>query len=197
MNQRGFTLLEMLLAMAIFSAMSLGAWQMFAGLTLARQGVMNQQKVLATLDQSLLTIDQDFRQIAHYAGGTGPVFGFEDVIESDDEAFGFVRYGWHNPQYRLPRSNLQRVMYRLKENRLERMFHLMLTPLDANQEPVVQTVMENVKSLKFRFFIKDEWFDGMPDAKVFPQGVAILIEVEGFGVIERRFLLSDPWTVNL
>lgn len=63
-QQKSFTLLEMLAAIAIFSIISLSAWQIFQGVMTAHDVVLTKNERLRQLQYTLLLIDQDLQQIA-------------------------------------------------------------------------------------------------------------------------------------
>ena len=195
--RHGFTLLEMLLAIAIFSVISLSGWQIFQGLVLAQELVVRRNQAMAELDHALLVIDQDFRQIADRDTGNGTttdsLFSGSDRVDSDDEAIALVRYGWRNPSQQLPRPTLQRVFYRLQDGRLERMFYYVLDPVSDGDGLQTQTLLNAVESLGFRFFHNGQWQDGLPDGGQSPQAIAIAFGIKGLGMIERRYLLTAPW----
>jgi len=194
----GFTLLEMLLAIAIFSVISLMGWQMFSGIIQARDMVTTRNQGMAELNYALTIIDQDFRQLADRSTrvenevNPNSLFSDDAMFDTDDEAISLVRYGWQNPDQRLPRSTMQRVFYRLKDHRLERQFHYVLDPVNINQEPQTQTLLTDVETLKFRFYSAGQWHDDLPTGE-FPEGITIEFERQGIGTIERRYLLSAPW----
>ena len=193
-----YTLLEMLLAIAIFSVISLMGWQMFSGIIQARDMVTTRNQAMAELNHALTILDQDFRQVADRTTrvesevNAHSLFSDSEMFETDDEAISLVRYGWQNNAQRLPRSSMQRVFYRLKDHRLERQFHYVLDPVNINQEPQTQTLLSDVESLKFRFFAAGQWHDDLPTGE-FPEGITIEFERQGIGTIERRYLLSAPW----
>ncbi len=197
--QKGFTLLEMLAAIAIFSIISLSAWQIFQGVLTAHDVVLNKNERLRQLQYTLLLIDQDLQQIADRGtrvdGNTTDQSLFSDsqMLDSDDEALALVRYGWHNPEHRLPRPELQRVFYRLQDDRLERQYHHVLDPASINVEPVTQTLLTGIHSLKFQFYFNGKWQESLPGESALPEGIAIEFNMNDFGRIERRYLLPSPW----
>ena len=197
-DHRGFTLLEMLLAIAIFSVISLMGWQMFNGIIQARDLVTSRNQATQELNHALTIIDRDFRQLADRGTrvenevNPNSLFSDSEMRDTDDEAIALVRYGWQNTGQRLPRSTMQRVFYRLKEGRLERQFHYVLDPVNINQEPQTQTLLTDVERLEFRFFANGQWHDDLPTGQ-FPEGIAIEFERQSIGTIERRYLLSSPW----
>ena len=201
-HSRGFTLLEMLLAIAIFSVISLSTWQMFKGIIQAKEMVTSRNQTMAELDQALLIMDRDFRQIADRGTqvdgqvSNTSLYSDSSMADSDDEAIALVRYGWANAGQQLPRSTLQRVIYRLKDNRLERQFFYVLDPVSLVDPPVTQVLLSGVDRLQFRFFYGGQWQEELPDGGEFPQGIAIAVTPKGLGTIERRYLLSAPWPVE-
>ncbi len=198
-RQKGFTLLEMLAAIAIFSIISLSAWQIFQGVMTAHDVVLNKNERLRQLQYTLLLIDQDLQQIADRGTRVDgsvteqSLFSDSQMLDSDDEALALVRHGWHNPDYRLPRPELQRVFYRLRNNRLERQYHHVLDPASINVEPVTQTLLTDVNSLKFSFYINGQWLESLPAEGTLPEGLKIEFDMNDLGRIERRYILPSPW----
>lgn len=195
----GFTLLEMLAAIAIFSIVSLSAWQIFQGVMSSHEIVLNKNEQLRQLQYALLLIDQDLQQIADRGTRINDnitsqsLFSDNQMLDSDDEALALVRYGWQNPDQRLPRPELQRVFYRLRNNNLERQYHHVLDPASINVEPVTQVLLNDISSLQFRFYLHGRWQDSLPGDGTFPQGLTIAFEMDGLGLIERRYLLPSQW----
>ncbi|WP_157673393.1 type II secretion system minor pseudopilin GspJ [Endozoicomonas ascidiicola] len=195
----GFTLLEMLAAIAIFSVISLSAWQMFHGVLTAHDVVLTKNERLRQLQYALLLIDQDLKQLADRGARvdgqfTGQsLFSDSQMLNSDDEALALVRFGWHNPEQRLPRPELQRVFYRLQEGRLERQYHYVLDASSINEEPVTQVLLEGIHSLQFRFFIGGVWQESLPPESGLPEGISIEFEMNDLGRIQRSYLLPDSW----
>ncbi|WP_422443754.1 MULTISPECIES: type II secretion system minor pseudopilin GspJ [unclassified Endozoicomonas] len=197
---KGFTLLEMLAAIAIFSIISLSAWQIFQGVMTAHDVVLTKNERLRQLQYTLLLIDQDLQQIADRGTRVDnrvtaqSLFSDSQMLDSDDEALALVRHGWHNPDYRLPRPELQRVFYRLRDNRLERQYHHVLDPASINVEPVTQILLTDINSLKFSFYINGQWRDSLLLAEgSLPEGLKIEFDMSDFGRIERRYILPASW----
>ncbi|WP_263079727.1 type II secretion system minor pseudopilin GspJ [Endozoicomonas sp. Mp262] len=194
----GFTLLEMLAAIAIFAIVSLASWQIMQSLLRAHDMGTAKHQRMEELQYAMLIIDQDLRQIVD----RGPrvdgkviqqsLFSSDDMLETDDQALAFVREGWHNPSQRLPRSELQRVYYRLKDNHLERLHDYVLDKPSAT-EPVKRLLLSNVSHLKFRFFINGTWQEKLDDSKTLPEGLALELELKDLGKIERLFILPGNW----
>lgn len=197
-NSRGFTLLEMLVAIAIFSLLAMSARQLFMGAIAGRDISSAQLRRLQDVEYAMLVLEQDFRQLidrgVRVDGNVTlqSVFSDSNMLGTDDQAIAFVRSNWRNPAQQLPRSDLQRVYYRLKDNQLERQHHHVLDPLE-NSDPVTRQLLSDVNGLKFRFFYDGEWEDQISDKGIFPRGIAIELELADLGMVERRFLMPDEW----
>ena len=169
-TQQGFTLIEMLAAIAIFALVSLASWQIMQSLMRANDVGKAQHQRMQNLQYAMLIIEQDFRQIID----RGPrvdgkvseqsLFSSDTMLDTDDQAITFVRGGWHNPNNRLPRPELQRVFYRLKDNKLERLHDYQLDVIE-NTERAKRVLLGGVTGLTFEFYIKDEWKEQLGDSK--------------------------------
>lgn len=197
-RQKGFTLLEMLVAIAIFSLLTLSARQLFMSVIDAKEITRSNLQRLKEVEHTMLVLEQDFRQLVDRGVrtdgyvSTQSLFSDDTMLNTDDQAIAFVRSNWRNPAQQLPRSELQRVSYRLKSHRLERMHHPVLDPLE-NAEPVNRELLDGVNSLKFRFFYNSKWHNTLQDSGQLPEGLLIEMDLQDLGRIERRFLLPEQW----
>lgn len=64
--EQGFTLLELLIAMTIFAVLALAGWQVFDGLTRAKERAQYHADQLSELQYAYLQIQQDMSQIVPY-----------------------------------------------------------------------------------------------------------------------------------
>ncbi len=125
--QRGFTLIEILIAMAIFTLIGLASTGLLT--TVIDSNDISEERFakLQLLQRAMITIERDLQQAVPRASRVNGekqdvVMAGGETDDSDDDGIGFVRGGWHNPQLMLPRSTLQFVAYRLQENKLERLY---------------------------------------------------------------------------
>ncbi len=147
---RGFTLLELMISIAIFSLMSIAAYRLFDSVLHAQRSTQAVWEHMAEVQRALLVIDRDFAQVVLRPvrddyGSKEPAF----VAGKGEYLVEFTRGGWRNP-LGLRRSELQRVAYWLDEDgRLMRRYWLMLdrTP---DSEPVDQILFENVSRLSLQ-----------------------------------------------
>lgn len=193
---RGFTLLEMLVAIAIFAILSLSAYQILQGVLRSGEISKDHSESLMQLQRAMLIIEQDFTQIAARtsrdagAGQVKPqvISVGPSLFESTDQGIEFNRLGWQNPLNLLPRSNIARVRYRLKDGQLQRLYFL-YPDLVAGQEPQVQVLLNDIEKLSFRFWDKD-WQTSWGAAKKLPKGIEISFTSKQYSEIRRVFLVA-------
>lgn len=208
MRQRGFTLIEILVAIAIFSLIAAASTAVLTNVINASEQSTQSIHRLQSIQRAMTVIERDMLQAVNRApridgqdqntivfrGGVGE-------MDSTYDGVSFIRNGWHNPMWRLPRSNMQGVAYRLNDaNVLERL-HTVFVDNDAGVEPKIRPLLTGVSEINIEFMIAASasnelnWEASYTGTKV-PKGVAIDITTDDFGVIRREFALLDPLLVN-
>ena len=195
-NNRGFTFIEMLLAVAIFALVGLASVAVLDSVTRSDEASRAATLRLQQLQRAMMVIERDFWQISQRqirVNGEAPVAqtlaGAVNWIESDDDGISFSHAGWTNPGMVLARSEVQLVGYRLKERQLQRMYYLYPDAVTGT-EPNVQPLLEEIDELKFRYLVKE---DGQEQWKEFwdqgnwPLAVKMTLKSPQLGVIERVF----------
>lgn len=171
-RQRGFTLLEVLVAVSITALIGMGAAQLLGSVVDVRRATDIRTEQLASLQRFNMIVSRDIEQIINRSirdryGDTQPAL----LLDGDAYALEFTRTGWRNSPFNTdPRSELQRVAYRLESLdsdlceparvRLEswgvtdirgeclvRYFWLVLDQASTS-EPVAQVVLEQADTLE-------------------------------------------------
>ncbi|MCJ8297195.1 MAG: type II secretion system minor pseudopilin GspJ [Colwellia sp.] len=194
-GQRGFTLLEVLIAIAIFSVVSLASFTIFDTVLRGDENSKIRSDRQNELQRAFLLMERDFTQIAKRSmrvNGEAPSNSFlqtsDDSFLADEQAIAFVRNGWTNPGLLLPRSDMQRVAYRVVDETLQRL-HYNFVDAVVGQEPKVRPLISQVTNLTFEFYDGSKWQDKWSGSTL-PQAIAIEIETEDYGLIRRQFLVA-------
>ncbi len=193
-NNSGFTLLEVLIAIAIFSIISLSSFTIFdtvlRGDAIAKQSSERQNE----LQRAFLIIERDITQISRRTirlDGEAPLERLiqtaSDSFASEEQAIAFVRHGWTNPGLLLPRSDMQAVAYRISEETLQRL-HFNFVDSVVGEEPKVRPLITDVTEILFEYYDGKKWQETWATNSL-PLAIAIEIETKDFGVIRRQFLV--------
>jgi len=198
----GFTLIEILVAMAIFTIIGLASTGVLNSVINSDQLSSERFEKLEELQRAMLTIERDILQIVprnvriNSEPVSAVVSGGEDVFDSDADGLGFVRSGWHNPQMLLPRSTLQAVGYRIQEEQLQRLFGNYVDNV-IGYEPKVKILLSDIEDFRVSFLTEaeqleepDEWKETYSSATL-PIAISITIVSKTFGEIRREFILAN------
>ncbi|WP_338366460.1 type II secretion system minor pseudopilin GspJ [uncultured Pseudoalteromonas sp.] len=195
MKQRGFTLIEVLVAMAILAVVIMATHQILDSTTKAKEASDDKIAELNGLQTAFRLMDQDFSQmtqrtVRNEAGDAQEQYLLAGryVLESQYDGIAFVRDGWVNPINLLSRSELQAVGYRVLDDNLERVYRVYVDQLD-NMEPRVQVVLKGIEELKFEFLDANNEWQEQWQIKALPKAVAVTLQQIEAEPIRRVFLV--------
>lgn len=204
LKQSGFTILEILVALAIFTIIGLASTGVLTTVIDSDKASSERFEQLQLLQRAMITIERDVLQaVARPIRIDGQLNenvmqGGKDVFESQADGLGFVRAGWQNPNLILPRSTLQAVAYRLQDEELIRVYGNYVDNV-IGAEPKDRVLLTNIEDFRVEFFagnaeddIEDEenWQEDYR-SQTLPLALAINIVSKDFGEIRRQFLLSE------
>ncbi len=193
---RGFTLLELLVAIAVFAVMSAIAYGGITTATDAQARVSKSTERLREIQSAVRRLTADLYQIQ-----PRPV---RDVIGDDQlaavQSGGGAEYalelttgGWSNP-LGAPRSTLQRVAYGIVDGKLIR-YHWLSLDRTLATDPLTTELVTGVLDMRVRFMDgAREWYDDWPQQstdepaaglRLRPLAVEFSIELEDKGIITR------------
>lgn len=184
---KGFTLLEVLIALFIFTIVSM---IMMTGL----RTVLNSQSrteiqttQLRDLQMALLLISRDFEQAINR-----PITNAKNMIEppliGTAQQATFTHAGFANPLGQLQRSTLQRTQYLLEAGQLKRSSWPVLDQT-AKSEPKPRVLLDNVTELRFEYLdfpgrFNNNWSQPKP-----PRAVRMHLSIKNWGKITQLYLL--------
>ncbi|MEW8021964.1 MAG: type II secretion system minor pseudopilin GspJ [Candidatus Sedimenticola endophacoides] len=193
-NSRGFTLLELMVAITLFSIMAAMAYGGLEGVLRTKAHTDLRAQRLAELELCLSRIQQDIEQMTDRA--VRDPFG-DDVdalrVMGADYVLEFTHSGWLNWQGEA-KSALSRIAYHLDEGTL---YRLSWPALDSVQgaEPVKQTLMNGVEMVELRFHNGSKWLTSWPPVgedqhSALPRGIELKLSLDDWGVINRVFHIA-------
>lgn len=199
-HTRGFTLIEIIVAVAIFGMLSIGAYTVLdAGVRSQRQTEFRLEE-LASLQRALQAVEKDLqmlsiRQVRDELGDKIPLLRGQSDTSGQASFIEFTRSNWRNPAG-LPRSNMQHVTYNFAQGKLNRVHHIFLDQA-SNSHKVTRTLLEDMKSMSLSFLNKaGQWsntwamLDTQSQVSPLPKAIKISMEVDSFGLIERLIVID-------
>lgn len=171
-KQSGFTLLELVVALAIFAVLGLASARLFDTVVRAQQATTSHGQDLRRLQRAFGVIERDALQLASSVVVLGPT------------SLQLLRENWRNPQD-LPRSERQHVLYRLDDRVLWRESR---SPESTTVER--QKLLDDVDLLSWRLFAPQTgWSHVWPvgkDAAANPaQALEVVVSVGRFDQVRR------------
>jgi general secretion pathway protein J len=193
---QGFTLLELLIALSIFSVMGVMA---YGGIRLVLDGnsqLEHAAENLSALQRVFMFMQQDVEQITPRVvrdefGSPEPAFNCCD----DEKLFRLTRGGVSSALS--TGSELRRVEYHLQNGVLERRVWPILDRVQ-DVKPSRLQLMENVQSFDINILGYDDagWQSSMPsesteDMLLVPRAIEITITTKGYGAVSRLFVIGS------
>ena len=191
----GFTLIELMIALVVFSVVSLLAYGGLDTVLEAEEGTRRHSERLKQLQRSWFRIGQDLNQLV--GRGIRDEYGdsLDPLVAGDFGRYQleFTRGGWSNPADQR-RSTLQRVAYGIEDEKLYRYNWVMLDRAQG-AEPQRTLLLHGVNELQLRYLdAGGNWQQGWPPpantAIVTPEAIEVLMDTQQEGEIRRLFRTS-------
>ncbi len=200
--ERGFTLVEILIAVAITATIAVSAFAILNQALTTQQNAENNDERLSKFQRAMNRISMDLQQLAlrrvrnAYGDPVPVLIGDKNGEES---YLSFTRQGKRNPA-NLPRTEMERVTYKLSDGKLIREQWVVLD-LALEDQVIARELIDDVKRFEVEFYFEDDWLDawpssdvaGMTNATVYyevPKAVKITLEFEDLGEIIQIYPLG-------
>ena len=188
----GFTLLEMLLAVVIFSMISFIIYSSLR-ITIKSNNVMgNKAQEIIRLHRVVSLLERDISHSVMSTGLQNDYFSNEEriigigVLDSDSFGIHMLRNNKINTEIFIHYQQ-ERLGYRVKKNCLERLSFLIVN--NTNKvETKFSCLIEGINDFRVRVFHQGKWLNEWSRIDLSPQGIEITLDVKSVGVI-RRFIL--------
>ncbi|TWC16490.1 MULTISPECIES: type II secretion system protein GspJ [unclassified Pseudomonas] len=170
-RQSGFTLFELVIAIALFALLGLAGWRLFDTVVRTQQGAGQHERDIRALQRAVGVIERDVWQAV-----AGSVVLAPGQLQ-------LQRSHWRNPLDQ-PRSERQMVSYRLEDAALWR---------DSFGEGAAtvqrQKLLDDVRSLSWRLFDPQRGWHGETAGDDWPLALELNVSAGRFEQIRRVLLL--------
>ena len=197
---RGFTLLELLIAIAIFALLGLGTYRMLDSVLQTDQVTRAHEQQLRELVRAMAAFERDVLQVQ--VRPTRDPFGDPRAAllgeDLESPALELTRSGWRNPLGQ-PRASLQRVRWQLSGEQWQRRYWTVLDQAQDSQ-PQIQQALDGVTQLQLRYLDQQglwqsSWppLEKNPDEalKVLPQAIELVLQHRRYGEVRRLLRLPE------
>jgi general secretion pathway protein J len=188
---QGFTLVEILIAMALFAIISVITYSTLTSAINVSNHTSQVAQRLADIQRVLMLMERDLVQLA-----PRPVideYGEEQsaflINDLSNEGFEFTRGGYQNPA-RLNRSLLKRVAYEIRNDELYRKTWQVLDRATQTEPEFEESLMKGVTRFEITVY-DNKWVEKWPPERSeseeqpvpesLPAAVRIFMEVEDYG----------------
>jgi len=197
---KGFTLIEVLVALAVFGVMSMLAYTALGSTLSNADYLSNRMDRLQSIQRAVRYLSTDLFQLVPRPIRSELGEGFDPALQTSlgsEFVLELTRGGWRNPAG-LPRSTLQRVAYRLEDDELVRYHWTVLDRTYAN-EPIATVLLDDVENLFFRYHTANGEFtevwppqkqSGATDIRSRPRAVEIVLTLADQGELRRLLELA-------
>ncbi len=209
---RGFTLIEVLVAMAITALISAVAYGALSSALSAAESVRSATVRSHDINQTLTVLSRDIRQVVNRSiidEFNQPAPALSGGLLSR-YPLTLTRAGWHNSTG-APRSTLQRVRWWIEEDVLWRA-HFPVLDRTPGTEPIETAMLDDVEGFEVRFLPtivdlksdrddviddrdwRDNWIADVsqPDLELpIPAAVEIVLQLAGLGEVRRLYVLPS------
>ncbi|MFO7607360.1 MAG: type II secretion system minor pseudopilin GspJ [Desulfurivibrionaceae bacterium] len=195
-TNRGFTLLELLVALSIFALISVSLYGSLNSMLTTKQHLESDSEKLRELQTTIRIIGRDIEQAV--ARPIRTVYQPELAAMTWTENSGVLEFttsGRRNPLL-VKRSGLQRVVYRLQDQTLVKESWPVLDR-GVEIEPFTQVLLREVEGFELSFIGQKRNYRTWPPedisgpvAELLPRAVQVHFDLKRWGRVNRLFLVS-------
>ena len=196
-RQRGLTLIELMVALAIFAILGVLSYRALAEVANSRARLEEHFERWRAIGRSMQRIDADLIQVVAPVALGVPAGGLPNGQTAASSAAAPMILGraasGGGPEFQFLRLDdtrgVRRVGYRLVDGRLD---WLRWSGRDALGEPTVEPLLTNVRDLRWRFLLNNTRLDAWPPGDTrftLPDAVILELDLPDTGVLTRMIAL--------
>ena len=187
-RQRGLTLIELMVALAIFAVLGVLSYRALAEVSTSRTRLEDGFERWRSIGRTMQRIDADLLQLVAPAASASTTANVQA-----SPALLLTRAASGGAELQLLRLDdargVRRVGYRLVDGRLE---WLRWSARDAFGEPVAEPLLANVRNVRWRFLTGGNRIDAWPPGErrhTLPDAVILELELPDYGTLTRFIAL--------
>ena len=183
-KQQGFTLIEVMIAMAIFAMLSLLAYQILSASVKNSEIAQEHTARLNEIQTAFSLLERDLIQILPRQSNTEEAF-----LSTTEASLRFTTIGSYAAAEPLSASDLAQVEWSITDHALTRSVNPQPSPSLSDASTLsTLTMLTGVRTLHWRFY-STGWTDRWSEASTFPAAIELVVTLEDMGEIRRLFLL--------
>lgn len=201
--QRGFTLLEVMVAVALLAMLGLAAAITLNSSVRSEQIVGGSIEQLQRLQRAQQWLRRDLEQLVARRGRTEQGDFRDQLLETgglgDAVLLDFYKSGRRILPGAAPASHLERVRYRLEGGRLLRDSSTQLDSPDAERWYSAE-LLDELSEVRLRYFYQQQWQTQWPPLQSggsqtapvgLPQALEVVLQTERYGAVGQILLLPE------
>lgn len=183
-REAGFTLIEMLVALALTSMIAVAGSTLLISTLRASERLGQETRAVNTVDIAHTLMRDDFGNALTAAGR------FTRPVATSQAFLAFVRDGWNHPDPEIARSSLLAVEYRFEDGTLTRRTWLRPDPVSATPY-VDRDLATGLTRLSARYFTGKEWLDEWSsDDGTLPRMVELRLDFADNDTLTELFIVG-------
>lgn len=191
-RQHGFTLLEVLVAVALFAIAAALAYGGLRGIVAAQSQGNEAKAALGQLQFAMSLIERDIASASRR--GVRDAYGVpRPALDGENQRIELTRYGYANA-LALPRAELERVAYLRRD---EQLLRLRWPALDSapGARAIEDELLEGLEGMELVYFDAQgrehrQWPPPQGSTEILPRAIRVTLDVKGFGEVHRMLELT-------
>ncbi|MCX8958084.1 type II secretion system minor pseudopilin GspJ [Erwinia psidii] len=193
-NYKGFTLLEMMVALMIFSLIGLAGVQLIRGGLKNREQMREKSADFTQIQRTFTRFEQDFGQAVvrkklRKVTKELPVEMSGKQHSDHISEVTLLRGNKFNPGGYLPRSSLEWVKWHVVDGKLMRGHAALTDNGEEAQQFTNEVLLDDVSAFHVTFADKRGWHENWSAQDTLPEAVAVSLVTAGSGALQRVVLV--------
>lgn len=182
--QSGFTLLEVMVALTIFSLLSFAAWQLLSVALKSNTQNKAYTQRFSHLQRAVSIFSNDAIQaIPRRSRSTG------QALFAAENSLIFTTQNWSNTFNGCCTPDIQTVHWYLQDGTL---YRAVRTSPDTDDEPYQVALLNNVSAFSLRTFSGGVWNEAISSSNL-PDAIELSLTLTDYGTVRRVYLFPAPW----